>query len=110
MKITIIGRKYEDKVTYYDFDVDKKWGYCDKVVDDKKWEIFCKDDYEAQIWLVSNYPEYSMGASYLWDEDKNGKFHSFYFTAVPSEDCYGKGNFENTENRIAYMKRELGVA
>lgn len=100
MKIKIIGRKYEDKVSYYDWDGRKEFGYCE-VEDERIWEKEFEDEFKAEIWLVNNYPEYAMGASYIWNDGR-----CFYLLAVPSSE-FGDGNWETTENRVRFVKREL---
>lgn len=103
MIIKIVGKRFSNEVKYYDFDTDKKFGYCE-CIESKEWEIDTENEYSAEKWLIENYPEYSMGANYLWNKGDNGKYNSFNLNAIPCEDCYGKGNFENENNRIAFMR------
>ena len=99
MKIEVIGRKYADVATYYSYDTEKQFPHFEKV-DEQTWEIEAETLYDGELWLAKNHPDMFMGGNVICE---NG---DFAMLAVPCGE-YGKGNYETTADRIAYVKREV---
>ena len=97
MKIKVIGRRYAETATYYDWDSDKKWPRFEKVAE-QTLEIEADTLRDGKKWLAENHPEMFMGGNVICE---NGDFACF---AVPCEE-YGRGNYETPEARIACVKR-----
>lgn len=101
MKIEVIGRKYADVATYYTWDTEKKWKNFEKV-EEQTWEIEGETLYDGEMWLAENHPDMFMGGNVICE---NG---DFAMLAVPCEE-YGKGNYETTKARVAYVKAEFEI-
>ena len=101
MKIEVIGRKYADVATYYSYDTDKQFPHFEKV-DEQTWEIDGATLYDGETWLAENHPDMFMGGNVICE---NG---DFAMLAIPCVE-YGKGNYETTEARVAYVKAQFEI-
>ena len=97
MKITVTGRRYSERATYWDWDTEKRYPRYEKV-DEQVWEIEADTPRAGEKWLADNHPDMYMGGNVRCE---NG---DFICLAVPCEE-YGQGNFETIADRVAYAQR-----
>lgn len=97
MKIQIIGRRFNDTATYYDWDTEKEFARYD-LVSTEEFEIDADTLADGKKWLAKNHPDMYMGSNIICE---NGDFSCL---AVPCGE-YGKGNYETTEARVAWVTR-----
>lgn len=96
MKVKVIGRKYSEKATYYNWDKEREFPKYEKLADET-WEIEASSLFAGKKWLAENHPDMFMGGNVICE---NGDFACL---AVPCEE-YGKGNYETIEARVAWVK------
>ena len=99
MKVKVIGHKFSETATYYNWDSQKLYPTYE-MVDTQEWEIEADNLHDGEKWLAQNHPDMYMGGSVVCE---NG---DFLCCAVPGID-YGKGNYETNAARVAWVKREV---
>lgn len=103
MKTYIItGVKYGDEPHYHDWDKKHEFPFF-KEIDTQKWTLQANNLDECEMWLLTNHPEYYMGASIVLDSKETSEF---LCTAVP-DITYGEGMYETMLNRLAYAALRL---
>lgn len=99
MKATIIGRRYSDVATYWDWDAAKRWPNYEKV-EEQEWTVDVSSLKDGERWLAVNHPDMYMGGSVVME---NG---DFMMMAVPCVE-YGDGNYETEAARVACVKEVI---
>ena len=95
MKVKVIGRRYSETATYYDWDRHKEFPRY-KETAEETWHIEADSLEDGKRWLAENHPDMYMGANVICE---NGDFAC---TAVPCGE-YPEGNYETIEARIAWV-------
>ena len=99
MKIKVIGARYNETATYYNWDKEKKFPYYSRIADET-WEIEADTLWDGERWLAKNHPDMYMGGTVSCE---NGDFACL---AVPCGE-YGNGNYETIEARVAWVKSHV---
>ena len=101
----IIGRLYEERPFFADWDKTKAYpSYSQVPGSEKEWKLGVEDAVsidEASEWLLKNHPDYWMGANII-QECPSGNFSMH---AVPGVE-YGRGNHETYAARYRFAEKE----